>query len=109
MFTWKSAAGGGILGACHALEVAFVFGNYGNSFGGSGSEADKLSREMQDAWVSSARTGNPSCESLGEWPKYSEGRSSMVFDKRSRVEKAVYEEERRIWDTLHQLPFSNMP
>ena len=109
LFTWKSAVGRGVLGACHALEVAFVFGNYDDSFGGSGPEADTLSREMQDAWVSFARTGNPSCASLGEWPKYSEGRSSMIFGKRSRVEKAVYEEERQIWDTLRQLPLSNMP
>ena len=109
LFSWKSPAAGGILGACHALEVAFVFGNHDASFGGSGPEADRLSRGMQDAWVSFARTGNPSCAALGDWPRYSEGRSSMVFDRICRVEHSVYDEELRAWDALYQLPFSNMP
>ena len=92
-----------------SLEVGFVFGNHDASFCGSGPEADKLSKEMQDAWVSFARTGNPSCKSLGEWPQYCDGRSSMIFDRNSRIEKAAYEEERKIWETLDELKYSNMP
>jgi para-nitrobenzyl esterase len=64
---------------------------------------------MQDAWTSFARTGNPSCKSLGNWPRYSEGRATMIFDRDSRVENAAYEPERRIWETLEQLEYSNMP
>jgi len=109
LFCWKSPAAGGRLGACHALEVGFVFGNYDAAFGGSGPAADKLSGEMQDAWLSFARTGNPSCRSLGNWPQYCEGRSSMVFDTNSRVEKAAYEAERSVWETLEELEFSSMP
>ncbi len=109
LFAWKSPAAGGILEACHALEVGFVFGNYDASFCGSGPEADKLSRQMQNAWTSFARAGNPSCQSLGTWPPYSEGRATMIFDRISRLEKAPYEEERRIWDSVQQLKYSNMP
>jgi len=109
LFCWKSPAAGGRLGACHALEVGFVFGNYNATFCGTGPAADKLSREMQDAWLSFARTGNPSCESLGDWPQYCESRASMIFDTNSRVEKAVYEEERRVWETLEELEYSSMP
>lgn len=109
LFCWKSPAVGGRLGACHALEVGFVFGNFDPSFGGSGPEAQKLSKEMQDAWISFARTGNPSCESIGAWPQYSNGRACMIFDKTSRVEKAPYEEERRVWETLDVLEYSSMP
>lgn len=109
LFCWKSPAARGILGACHALEVGFVFGNHDASFCGSGPEADKLSKEMQDAWVSFAYTGNPGCRSLGEWPQYCEGRASMIFDRNSRVEKAAYEEERQVWGTLEELKYSSMP
>jgi para-nitrobenzyl esterase len=109
LFAWKSPAAGGLLGACHVVEIGFVFGNHDASFCGSGPDADKLSKEVQDAWVSFARTGNPSCKSLGEWPKYSDGRSTMIFDKTSRVEKAAYEEERKVWETLDELKYSNMP
>jgi para-nitrobenzyl esterase len=109
LFKWKSPAAGGILGACHVLEIGFVFGNYNAPFHGTGPYADRLSGEMQDAWASFARTGNPSCKSLGDWPRYSDGRATMVFDVNSRIEKAVYEEERRIWEKVRELKFSNMP
>jgi para-nitrobenzyl esterase len=109
LFCWKSPAAGGRLGACHALEVGFVFGNYNAAFGGSGPAADKLSREMQDAWLGFARAGDPSCASLGVWPRYCEDRASMIFDSRSRVEKAAYEEERHVWETLEELEYSSMP
>jgi para-nitrobenzyl esterase len=109
LFQWKSPAARGILGACHVLEIGFVFGNYSAPFNGIGPDADKLSGEMQDAWASFARTGNPGCKSLGAWPRYSDGRATMIFDLNSRVEKAVYDEERRIWGKVRELKFSNMP
>lgn len=109
LFGWKSPASGGRLGACHVLEVGFVLGNYTAAFNGSGPDADRLSRQMQDAWTSFARTGSPTSESLGEWPRYSEARSSMFFDRDSRVEKAVMEEERSIWESVRILKYSNMP
>jgi para-nitrobenzyl esterase len=109
LFCWKSPAARGRLGACHALEVGFVFGNHDESFCGTGPEADRLSRGMQDAWVSFARTGNPSCKALGEWPQYCDDRASMIFDRNSRVEKAAYEEERQVWDSMEVLDYSSMP
>jgi para-nitrobenzyl esterase len=109
VFTWKSAAAGGKLGACHVLEIGFVFGNYSAEFNGSGPDADQLCKEMQDAWVSFARAGNPSCGSLGEWLPYGNDRYSMIFGRNSRLGKAAYEEERQIWETVRELKFSNMP
>jgi para-nitrobenzyl esterase len=109
LFTWKSRALGGKLGACHALEIGFVFGNYEDSFCGGGPEAEKLSKGMQDAWTTFAATGNPSCGSLGEWPKYSDGGSTMILDSECRVAQAVNEEERRIWENVEELKYSNMP
>ena len=108
LFTWKSPAAGGVLGACHVIEIGFVFGNYNPTLNGSGPEADKLSKEMQAAWVGFARTGNPGSQSLGEWPKYSNGRSTMIFGRTSRLERAVYEDERQIWENLNELKYSNM-
>ena len=103
LFTWKSPMMGGVLGACHALEIGFVFGNFDDNFCGSGPAAEALSRKMQDAWFSFARTGDPSCESLGKWEPYCENRTTMIFDMECRVEQAPYEEERAIWDTFDML------
>lgn len=103
LFTWKSPAMGGILGACHVLEIGFVLGNYDDSFCGSGSDADALSRKIQDAWSAFARTGDPSCGSIGKWEPYGGSRTTMILDKACRLENAPYEEERRIWDTFEML------
>ena len=77
LFTWKSAAFGGVLGACHGLEIGFVFGTFEAGFGGSGPEAAKLSLKMQDAWAAFARSGDPSCESTGYWPRYGEKKETL--------------------------------
>jgi para-nitrobenzyl esterase len=98
LFTWKSPAMGGVLGACHALEIGFIFGNYNDMFCGSGPEADNLAKCMQDAWLAFARTGDPSCESIGKWPVYGSKRLTMILDEKCHVEAAPYEEERQAWD-----------
>jgi para-nitrobenzyl esterase len=98
LFTWKSPALGGIMGACHALEVGFVFGNYEDNFCGAGPEADRLSFQMQEAWTTFARTGDPSCSSLGNWPQYCYSRKTMILGKDSHVEMDPYKEERQIWE-----------
>ncbi len=98
LFTWKSPIMGGILGSCHALEVGFVFGNHDDTFCGSGPDADALSAKMQDAWFAFARTGDPSCKSLGKWEPYGSSRKTMLLDKECRLAEAPYDEERRIWD-----------
>jgi para-nitrobenzyl esterase len=108
LFTWKSPALGGSLGACHVLEIPFVFGNLDAGFCGAGAPADKLSVQMQDAWAAFARTGDPGTESLGEWPPYCSQKQTMVFGKDSHVQKSVYEEERHIWDVIGQAKMGNM-
>lgn len=100
LFDWKSPAMGGVLGACHALEIGFVFGQYDDMFCGTGPDADRLSQCMQDAWIAFARTGDPSCERIGEWPPYGEKRKTMILGKDCHVEEAPYEEERRAWDNI---------
>lgn len=100
LFTWKSPLMKGRLGACHTLEIGFVFGNYDERFCGAGPDADVLSQKMQDAWIAFARTGNPSCASLGSWEPYGDRRTVMVLDERCRLETAPYEEERRAWDSF---------
>jgi para-nitrobenzyl esterase len=103
LFTWKSPVFGGALGACHALEIGFVFDDLNDMFSGTGPEAERLSKCMQNAWLAFARTGNPSCESIGEWPEYGEKRMTMIFDKDCRVEAAPYDGERSAWDKVDLL------
>jgi para-nitrobenzyl esterase len=98
VFTWKSAAPG--FGACHALDVGFVFGNLTEEFHGCGTGAQKLAADMQEAWTAFARTGDPSCPGLGAWPRYGKDRKMMVLGAESHVETAPYEAERAAWDGI---------
>ncbi|MBW2622160.1 MAG: carboxylesterase/lipase family protein, partial [Deltaproteobacteria bacterium] len=100
LFTWKSPALNGKLGACHALELGFLFGTYEAQFSGSGPKADALSEAMQDAWLAFARTGDPSCKSLGKVPTYNENRATILFGEQCMVQEAPFEIERSAWDSV---------
>ncbi|MDQ1360966.1 MAG: para-nitrobenzyl esterase [Acidimicrobiaceae bacterium] len=84
LFTWETPAFGGLLGSCHALEIPFVFGTVTNpvvqQFAGAGDDALRLSDGMRQAWISFARTGSPSGDVVGEWPRWDPlRRPTMVF------------------------------
>ena len=105
LFSWKSPAMGGALGSCHALELGFVFGTNHlpgmSSFSGTGAAAEKLAAQMQDAWLSFARSGDPSCASIGTWSPYTEARrATMVFNETTKLEDAPYDDERRVWEAI---------
>jgi para-nitrobenzyl esterase len=103
LFTWCSPAAGGLLGSCHALELGFVFGTNDQPgmapFSGTGPAAERLATDMQDAWLAFARTGNPSCESVGKWASYDESRrATMIFGAKTGAEDAPRDQERKAWD-----------
>lgn len=84
LFTWETPAFGGLLGSCHALEIPFAFGTVTNpviqQFAGGGDDALLLSEGMRQAWISFARTGIPSGDWVGEWPRWDPiRRPTMVF------------------------------
>ena len=95
IFDWPCTLPG--LGACHSLELGFLFGNFRPDFHGQGPAAEKLAAEIQEAWIAFARSGNPSCPSLGKWPSYGKERFTMLLGANSHVEKAPYEAERLAW------------
>ncbi|MHA1525862.1 MAG: carboxylesterase family protein, partial [Promethearchaeota archaeon] len=115
MFTFKSTAFDGSLGACHALELPFVFGTYNIPLmeGFIGKTPNKeLSEKMIDAWTSFARTGNPNHEGIPEWPSYDvEKRATMLFGNECKLlfgnecklANAVFDKERAAWDGLFEI------
>jgi para-nitrobenzyl esterase len=103
LFTYESPAMRGALRACHALEIPFVFGTLGaplqDRFAGKGPAVEALSQVMMDCWLAFAHTGNPTHPSAGDWLPYdSERRATMVFDLKTKLEDAPYEDERACWD-----------
>lgn len=106
LFSWRSPFLGGRLGACHALDLPFVFGTLDHPklrgfAGGSLPGARELATRIQDAWIGFARTGCPAHPGIGEWPAYEPGRrATMILDRECRVEDAPREPERAFWQAL---------
>lgn len=71
-FDWRSPAAGGLFGACHAIELGFVFGSYSlkgpDNFFGKGEVADAINRDMMQAWTAFARRGVPAIDGRS-WPR----------------------------------------
>ena len=105
LFTWPSPGFNGALGACHALEIPFVFGvldlpEMGN-FAGKGQDAEALSEKIMDAWIAFAHTGNPNHKGIPDWPAYDkEKRSTMLIDKEFKVIDDFADKERAAWDGI---------
>jgi para-nitrobenzyl esterase len=102
LFTWESPAMKGALGACHALELPFMFGTLDapgmDRFAGSGPDAERLSELMMDAWTAFARSGTPAAKGMPAWPPYDTGRrATMVFGQSVGVEDAPLDAERQVW------------
>ena len=95
-FAWPSPQFGGRLGACHALEIPFVF----DTLSAPGSEAlsgDAPPQELADvvhrAWVDFVRTGDPG------WPTYDLGeRPVQVFGTLTAVTPDPRGAQRQVWE-----------
>ena len=99
LFTWRPPALRRALGACHGLDIPFVFGAIRHPLilplVGLGGAVSALSRSMQSAWVTFAREGVPGDEALPAWPTYCAGeRRTMVLGRRCEVAPAPLERER---------------
>jgi para-nitrobenzyl esterase len=106
IFEWKSHLVPRI-GACHGLEIPFVFGNFDCPIGelaGLLRAPEALMSEMQTAWANFARTGTPNSTESVEWPPYDlEDRFTMVFDETTRAVSDPYGETRLFWANQHNL------
>ncbi|MEV6105059.1 carboxylesterase family protein [Streptomyces sp. NPDC051940] len=94
-FAWRTAHEN--LGACHALELGFVFDTLAAPATGGltgGGAPQELARRMHGAWVRFAADGDPG------WEPYDPVRRPvMVFDEpASGVVNDPRGDERRLWD-----------
>ena len=84
--TWPAPGGGGILGACHGLDVPLLFGSFDTDLGRRflgpepPAEAKALGDRFRSAWTGFAATGDPG------WPAYDpQRRLVQVFDTDPQV------------------------
>jgi para-nitrobenzyl esterase len=102
LYTWESPILGGRLGACHGIDVPFVFGLIGTpgaeKFAGGGADAERLQAQTAGAWLAFAREGRPADRSLPEWPRFeSARRATMLLGPRSELAPDPFAAERAAW------------
>ena len=97
-FAWRTKQFDGRLGACHALEIPFVFDTLGAE-GGEALETDSppqsLADDMHAAWVRFVTDGDPG------WPAYTVAdRTVMRFDETSELVRDPLPATRALWAGL---------
>jgi para-nitrobenzyl esterase len=90
-FDHPSAAFGGLPGACHGIDVPFVFGNVEVAgvamlLGGVDDGTRHLARRCVGAWAAMAHDGAPAHADL-DWPRYDlDRRPTCILDRDTRVD-----------------------
>ena len=95
-FAWQPPTFDGRLGACHALEMPFVFDNLDKQ-GFAGLAGTNPPQQVADAmhasWVAFATSGNPG------WPQFDlKRRATMRFDTTSEPVEDPRPAERMLWE-----------
>lgn len=92
LFAWKPQ--GSDIGACHGMELPFIFNNISRQreMTRSTPDAFSLADKISSAWISFIRTGDPNASSSGlpHWEAYTkEGGEVMVLDNSPRLERGL--------------------
>ena len=100
MYYWTKESAIPHYGACHAVELSYVFGNLEDTIY-TGEKADpSLAAKVQDMWVSFAKTGDPSADGQ-EWLPYdSETRQTMFLGDEIHMAADPGKDERELIEPL---------
>ncbi|MBQ0044308.1 MAG: carboxylesterase/lipase family protein [Bacteroidales bacterium] len=87
LFTWQSPVDNGALGACHGMELPFMFNNVKlqREMTGATKEAYELEDKITNAWIAFIKTGDPNAKGLPKWDSFDEKGATMVFDNKCEV------------------------
>lgn len=96
MYYWTVPSAEPFCGACHAVELSYVFGNLDETLY-TGERADEaVSDAVMRCWAAFARTGDPSVEGLA-WQRYdADSRMTMVLSAQPHLESDILGEQRRL-------------
>ena len=95
MYYWSYPSAHKNLGACHAVELAYVFGNTDVKIYTGDNVDISLSEEVQNMWVNFAKTGNPSTQNT-KWERFERrARKTMILGSKIKSEQDPLSQRRR--------------
>lgn len=101
-FTWPSAPFGVPLGACHVVDIPFVFGvtntPAGLYFTGGGEEAKALSGQVMSVWGRFAHGDTP------DWPRWQDSREVQQFGPGEPRARLLDDAGEELWASIIPLP-----
>jgi len=110
-FDWPSPFENGKLGACHALELPFIFHNFNSpaTYQRVGPIPPmKLANKIQNTWIAFIRTGDPNTVDLPLWPGYNTSqRATMILNLNSALQDDPAREVRLFYKGTPMYPSNN--
>ncbi len=99
-YYWTMPGENETIGACHAIELIYVFNNPQVTIYNGNVYNRELADTVQNMWVNFARTGDPSTETI-TWQAYNgQTRMTMVLGEEVRMESAIKDEQRKLIEPL---------
>lgn len=94
------------VGACHAIELSYIFNNLQESIYTGDNINEELADIAQNMWVNFARTGDPGTSEI-EWPPYSaESKSTMILGEEIEAADDYKADQRRLIEPLLKYGFN---
>lgn len=99
-YYWTMPGSDKTVGACHAIELAYVFGNPQETIYNGSLYDESLADKVQDMWVNFARTGNPSTETIAWEPYAKDARYTIILGEDTHMETDLKNEQRQLIEPL---------
>ena len=99
-YYWTMPGEDETLGACHAIELTYVFNNPQETIYTGELYNEELANVVQDMWVNFARCGNPSTEAYTWEPYTADKRMTMVLGEEISMTEDLKARERELIEPL---------
>ncbi len=106
MYYWEYPSAIGQMGACHAVELAYVFNNLDETIY-TGNNIDKnLAAEVQEMWVNFAKTGDPSTDT-NDWRNYTyDDPDTIILDDVIHMREDLLSDQEELIEPLLKYGFN---
>ena len=99
-YYWTMPGEDETIGACHAIELTYVFNNPKVTIYNGDIYNRELAGTVQDMWVNFARMGDPSTEAITWQPYNTQTRMTMVLGENIRMESDLKGKQRKLVEPL---------